>query len=122
MEGIRRDPRPSSRTSTRTSAAMASASWIAWTNRIGRDADGQIADILSVGTDITEQHRAEDALRASEQRYRDDARQHPGRMSADRVRLAVSLSQRCRRQSRTSGANAELLGRTMTEALAGHCR
>jgi signal transduction histidine kinase len=36
----------------------------------GRDADGAVADILSVGTDITEQRRVEMALRASEERCR----------------------------------------------------
>ncbi len=37
--------------------------WIAWTNRIVRDAQGRVAEILSVGTDITEQKRAEEAIR-----------------------------------------------------------
>ena len=43
---------------------------IAWTNRIVSDADGAVVEILSVGTDMTDQHRAERALRASEERYR----------------------------------------------------
>jgi len=37
--------------------------WIAWTNRIVRDAQGQVAEILSVGTDVTERKRAEEAIR-----------------------------------------------------------
>ena len=37
--------------------------WIAWTNRIVRDSRGQVAEILSVGTDITERKRAEEAIR-----------------------------------------------------------
>ncbi len=37
--------------------------WIAWTNRIVRDPQGQIAEILSIGADITERKRAEDAIR-----------------------------------------------------------
>jgi PAS domain S-box-containing protein len=37
--------------------------WIAWTNRILTDAQGQVVEILSVGADITEQRRAEMALR-----------------------------------------------------------
>ena len=37
--------------------------WIAWTNRIVRDAQSRIVEILSVGTDITERRKAETALR-----------------------------------------------------------
>jgi PAS domain S-box-containing protein len=44
--------------------------WIAWTNRIVRDAEGRIVEFLSIGTDMTEQKHAEDAKRESEARYR----------------------------------------------------
>ncbi len=44
--------------------------WVAWTNRIVRDADGKVVEILSIGTDITERKRAEEARMASETRYR----------------------------------------------------
>lgn len=44
--------------------------WIAWTNRITRDAQGQVTGILSVGTDITAQKHAQDALRRSEEQFR----------------------------------------------------
>ncbi|MFA6289921.1 MAG: PAS domain S-box protein [Opitutaceae bacterium] len=37
--------------------------WIAWTNRILRDAEGRVVEILSIGTDITKQRQAETALR-----------------------------------------------------------
>ena len=40
--------------------------WIAWTNRIVQDAHGQVAEIFSVGTDITELKRAGEKLRGSE--------------------------------------------------------
>jgi PAS domain S-box-containing protein len=33
--------------------------WIAWTNRIVRDAEGRIVEILSIGSDMTERRRAE---------------------------------------------------------------
>jgi signal transduction histidine kinase len=36
---------------------------IAWTNRIVHDAEGNVVEILSVGTDITERKRAEEAVR-----------------------------------------------------------
>jgi PAS domain S-box-containing protein len=40
--------------------------WIAWTNRVVRDEHGQVAEILSIGTDITAFRRVEDELRATQ--------------------------------------------------------
>jgi PAS domain S-box-containing protein len=37
--------------------------WISWTNRILRDATGEVAEILSIGSDITKQFQAEQSLR-----------------------------------------------------------
>jgi PAS domain S-box-containing protein len=37
--------------------------WIAWANRIVHDGQGQVAEILSIGTDITELKQAEEAIR-----------------------------------------------------------
>jgi PAS domain-containing protein len=44
--------------------------WISWTNRITRDGHGKVIEILSVGTDITEQRRAHQALLRSEEQFR----------------------------------------------------
>lgn len=44
--------------------------WIAWTNRIVRDARDQVAEVLSVGTDITARRQTEEALRHSEEQFR----------------------------------------------------
>ncbi|MGH9660934.1 MAG: PAS domain S-box protein, partial [Bryobacteraceae bacterium] len=44
---------------------------IAWSNATLRDKNGQTAFIISTGIDVTEHRRAEEALRASEQRYRE---------------------------------------------------
>ncbi|MBP3956413.1 PAS domain S-box protein [Gemmata sp. G18] len=43
--------------------------WIAWTNRIIFDAQGRVVEILSIGTDVTAQRRAEQALAASERKF-----------------------------------------------------
>ena len=37
--------------------------WVSWTNRVERDARGRVIDILSIGTDITERLKAEQAVR-----------------------------------------------------------
>jgi PAS domain S-box-containing protein len=37
--------------------------WISWTNRIVQDEQGRVVEILSIGTDITEQRKAEQAVR-----------------------------------------------------------
>lgn len=44
--------------------------WIAWTNRLVRDEEGRVVEILSIGADITARRRAEEARRESEARYR----------------------------------------------------
>ena len=37
--------------------------WIAWTNRVVRDPSGQVVEILSVGTDVSAQRRADEQIR-----------------------------------------------------------
>jgi two-component system, cell cycle sensor histidine kinase and response regulator CckA len=44
--------------------------WIAWTNKTILDDDGQVAEILAVGSDITSLKRAEEDLKNAEERYR----------------------------------------------------
>jgi PAS domain S-box-containing protein len=43
---------------------------VAWTNKVVLDAHGQVAEILSIGADITERRKAEQALRESELKHR----------------------------------------------------
>jgi PAS domain S-box-containing protein len=40
--------------------------WIAWTNKVQLNSKGEVTEILSIGLDITDRKRAEEALRRSE--------------------------------------------------------
>jgi PAS domain S-box-containing protein len=44
--------------------------WMTWTNKAILDDQGQVAEILAIGTDITARKQAEEALRASEEQLR----------------------------------------------------
>jgi PAS domain S-box-containing protein len=44
--------------------------WIRWHNKPLLDRDGQLAGVLSIGTDITGRRQAEEALQKSEEKYR----------------------------------------------------
>ena len=44
--------------------------WIRWHNKPLLDRDGQLAGVLSIGTDITGRRQAEEALQQSEEKYR----------------------------------------------------
>jgi len=43
--------------------------WVNWTNRAIQDQNGDIIEILNVGTDITDRKQAQEALRESEERF-----------------------------------------------------
>ena len=45
--------------------------WIAWTNKTVFDANGNLVEVLSIGTDITERKQVEEALRVAEKTFRD---------------------------------------------------
>ena len=45
--------------------------WITWRNTPITDADGRLIEIVSTGIDTTDRKRADEALRASEERFRE---------------------------------------------------
>ena len=45
--------------------------WVAWTNKVILKPDGTAREVLCVGTDITERRRVQEALRESENKFRD---------------------------------------------------
>jgi PAS domain S-box-containing protein len=70
MEQICADPKAFEQNVNENMRRNGDRVWVAWTNRIALDSDGRVAEILSIGTDITVQRRAEEARRESEARYR----------------------------------------------------
>jgi len=70
MEEICADPQAFEQNINENMRRNGQRAWISWTNRIVCDANGQVTEILSIGTDITERKRAEEARQESEARYR----------------------------------------------------
>lgn len=52
--------------------------WIAWSNQPILDDEGQIVEMLSIGTDVSDRMEAEEALRRSEERFRLFMHHFPG--------------------------------------------
>ncbi|MBF0501196.1 MAG: PAS domain S-box protein, partial [Candidatus Riflebacteria bacterium] len=67
--------------------------WINWTNQVILDAQGQVAEIMSIGTDITDRKRANEEIR----RLHDDLQRHAAelerRVEERTAELAVALDQ-----------------------------
>lgn len=70
MQAIRRDPDRFMDNENENITKDGRRIWIRWANKAIVDQQGRLAGILSVGNDITERKRAEEALRKSEERYR----------------------------------------------------
>jgi PAS domain S-box-containing protein len=64
--------------------------WIAWTNKVVLDGRGGIAEILSVGTDITERKRAEEQIRQLHEDLRRHAAELERRVAERTAELAVA--------------------------------
>ena len=63
MEQIRVDPAAFEQNTNENIRRDGERVWIAWTNKIAWDAQGRVAEILSIGLDITERRRAEEEVR-----------------------------------------------------------
>ncbi|MCC6153796.1 MAG: PAS domain S-box protein [Candidatus Hydrogenedentes bacterium] len=63
MEHICADPRAFEQNINENIRRNGERVWIAWTNRIVYDANGNVAEILSIGTDITERRQMVETLR-----------------------------------------------------------
>ncbi|MBN2086576.1 MAG: PAS domain S-box protein [Anaerolineales bacterium] len=63
MEQIQSDPLTFEQNINENMRRDGTRAWIAWTNRVVQDAEGRVAEILSVGTDITERKKADEAIR-----------------------------------------------------------
>jgi PAS domain S-box-containing protein len=66
MDEVCADPQRFARNTNENVRRNGERVWIDWTNRVLLDARGGIREILSIGSDITERRRAEEALRRSE--------------------------------------------------------
>jgi PAS domain S-box-containing protein len=85
--------------------------WHQWVNRTILDAEGRVIELQGIGRDITDRKRAEEALRASEARYRTVVRNLP--------RSAVLLFDADLRHTFADGPGLLALGLT-PEGLEGH--
>ncbi len=63
MEQVSADPQAFEQNVNENMRRNGERVWISWANRIVPDAQGQVAEILSVGTDITERRQAEEQIR-----------------------------------------------------------
>jgi len=73
MEDILKNPGAFEKNTNENMRRNGERVWIAWTNKTVMDADGQVKEVLSIGTDITERRRAEARI-AEQAAFLDKAR------------------------------------------------
>ncbi len=92
--------------------------WMAWTNRPILDENGQVVEILAVGTDITKRKRAEDALRELNTTLENKVAQRTAELeyrARQLQKLALELSEA---EDRERGRIAEILHDDLQQILA----
>ncbi|ACV35504.1 multi-sensor signal transduction histidine kinase [Candidatus Accumulibacter phosphatis] len=89
--------------------------WVSWTNKAILDASGQVVEVFSVGSDITERKRAEAALRESEERFAKAFHVSPAPMSITPIDSGRFLDVNAQLERMFGYTRKELIGRTSTE-------
>ena len=77
LDKIRTDPKAFEQNVNQNMRRNGERVWIAWTNKAVFDQQGQVREILSIGTDITERKEAEKALSESQALYHSLVEQLP---------------------------------------------
>jgi len=88
MERICADPKQFERNVNENVRQSGEHVWIDWTNRVVLDEQGQITEILSIGSDITERKQAEGQVRLLNEQLRGHAEELERRVLARTAQLA----------------------------------
>jgi PAS domain S-box-containing protein len=91
--------------------------WVQWTNRAVCDEQGQVTEIQSVGRDITESKRAQDALREAESTYRSLVDTSPDGIMLSNLEGKTILSNRQAALLCGYGRPEEMIGLSMFELI-----
>ncbi len=90
MERICADPKAFEQNVNENMRRNGERVWISWSNRVVLDGRGQVAEILSVGTDITERRRAEEEIRRLHEDLQRHATELERRVAERTAELAVA--------------------------------
>jgi PAS domain S-box-containing protein len=89
MDGICANPKAFERNVNENVRRNGERVWIDWTNRVVLDEQGQIREILSIGSDVTERRQTEAQIRRLNQELQRDAQELERRVAARTQQLAA---------------------------------